>query len=319
MALADALRMIEWKSNCRSGQELISLAQKAAGTRLAVALFGETGVGKEVLARSIHGWSELSKGPFIPVNCSALPGPLAESELFGHVRGAFTGAMRTRAGACFRAREGTLFLDEVADLAPEIQPKLLRFLEDGEIRAVGSDEIQKSNARVICATHKPLSRLVATGQFRRDLYFRLTSIILEIPSIRDRSQDLELLATEFAASHGKQLSPDGLAKIKSHFWPGNVRELKHAIDRAAALSSWDTQELHARDFCFLRSCETDQEVLEIRDLDIHSVNKAVMIRALQRTGGHRGHAAKIMGVARSTFFELMKKYDVVDFGRPGGT
>lgn len=311
--------MTEWKSHCPSGQDLTELAQKAAGTRLAVALFGETGVGKEVLARSIHGWSALRSGPFVPVNCSALPGPLAESELFGHVRGAFTGAMRSRAGACFRAREGTLFLDEVADLAPEIQPKLLRFLEDGEVRSVGSDEIQKSNARVICATHKPLARLVAAGKFRRDLYFRLSSIILEIPPLRDRIADLEALAQQFSAHHGKTLSENGLEKLKRHRWPGNVRELKHAIDRASALASREAQELDASDFHFLQAGETDHETLEIEDLDIHSVHRAVMARALQRSGGHRGHAAKIMGVARSTFFELMKKYDLTDRGRPGGT
>lgn len=306
-----------WDSHSPVGQQALSVARKAAATSLPVLLTGETGVGKEVLARSIHRWSPVHGGPFVPVNCSALPAALAESELFGHLRGAFTSAARSRLGACLLARGGTLFLDEVADLAPETQPKLLRFLENGEVRPVGSDHVQASSARILCATHKPLARLVEQGLFREDLYFRLTSVIIEIPPLRERPEDLASLMDLFALRQRKILSPGARRLLGRHAWSGNVRELKQAIQRAAAFS--EAEVLDESDFALRGQTLRTREVLEVPSLDFRIVQQAVMKKALERSGGHRERAAKMMGIARSTFFELLRRYDVGEGGRPGGT
>src|SRR6185437_13187356 len=183
----------------------------------------ETGTGKEVLAHLLHAWSARASGPFVPINCGALPLSLAESELFGHVKGAFTGAANQRPGALMQAHGGTLFLDEIGDLPLDIQVKLLRFLENGEIRPVGADRPSRADVRLICATHHPLQKLVEEGKFRRDLYYRLASVTLEIPSLRSRPEDVEMLARKFATELGKTISTQALLRLQVHSWPGNVR------------------------------------------------------------------------------------------------
>ncbi|MFL5813985.1 MAG: sigma 54-interacting transcriptional regulator, partial [Bdellovibrionia bacterium] len=182
LALPDQPHSIRpWLTCSESGRKLLWTAKKAAGTPLSLYLAGETGTGKEVLAQLLHAWSDRARGPFIPLHCGALPLSLAESELFGHVKGAFTGAIQQRPGALMQAHGGTLFLDEVGDLPLDIQVKLLRFLENGEIRPVGADQSTRVDVRLICATHHPLRQLVEEGKFRRDLYFRIASVTLEIP------------------------------------------------------------------------------------------------------------------------------------------
>src|SRR3954467_3600220 len=173
------------------------IARKAAATPLSIYLAGETGTGKEVLAHLLHAWSQRAPGPFGPVHGGALPLSLAESELFGHVKGAFTGAVQSRPGALMQAHGGTLFLDEIGDLPLDIQVKLLRFLENGEIRPVGADRASRADVRIVCATHHPLHKLVEEGKFRRDLYYRLASVTIEIPSLRARPDDIHMLATKF--------------------------------------------------------------------------------------------------------------------------
>src|SRR6185312_1888625 len=184
----------------------------------------------------IHAWSERAAGPFVPLHCGALPLSLAESELFGHVMGAFTGATHHRPGALMQAHGGTLFLDEVGDLPLDIQVKLLRFLENGEIRPVGADRPSRADVRLLCATHLPLQQLVDDGKFRRDLYYRLASVTLEIPTLRSRPEDIELLAQRFGADLNRSISARAMLRLKAHRWPGNVRELRHALERASGLA-----------------------------------------------------------------------------------
>jgi DNA-binding NtrC family response regulator len=222
------------------------MARKAATTPLSIYLAGETGTGKDVLAHLVHAWSERASGPFVPLHCGALALSLVESELFGHVKGAFTGAIHQRPGALLQAHGGTLFLDEVADLPMDVQVKLLRFLENGEIRPVGSDHVSRSDVRLVCATHRPLAQLVDEGKFRRDLYYRLASVTIQIPTLRSRPDDIALLADRIAVDLKRRLSPMARARLKTHSWPGNVRELRHAVERACALAGPFTSILASR-------------------------------------------------------------------------
>lgn len=301
-----------WLTQSRSGRKLLWDVHKAAATPLSLYLAGETGTGKEVLAHLIHCWSDRASGPFVPLNCAALSLSLVESELFGHVKGAYTGAHQHRVGALLQAHNGTLFLDEVGDLPPEIQVKLLRFLEDGEIRAVGSDSTSRASVRVVAATHKPLKALVESGQFRRDLYYRLASVTLRIPPLRDRPEDVALLAHGFASESRKTITPDALIRLQSYGWPGNVRELRHAIDRACAFSGREPGLLSDTDLDFLLDEDRAAQVESLPILSIHEMERHLLLKSLRVTRGNRSEAAKLLGVARSTLFEMIKRHGVVN-------
>jgi transcriptional regulator of acetoin/glycerol metabolism len=303
-----------WLTQTQEGRELLWIAKKAAATPLSLYIAGETGTGKEVLAHLLHAWSDRASGPFVPLHCGALALSLAESELFGHVKGAFTGAHHQRAGALMQAHGGTLFLDEVGDLPMDIQVKLLRFLENGEIRPVGADRPSHADARLLCATHQPLLKLVEEGKFRRDLYYRLASVTLEIPSLRSRSDDIELLAHRFANDLGKVLSPQAMLRLQAHRWPGNVRELRHAIERASGLAGPFTPVLAESAFQFLL---TPQNVLQSPEIEtgpavlsLAEMERVMLIKSLKLAKGNRSQAAKILGVARSTLFEMMKRHRI---------
>lgn len=313
-SLPAGFRGVEWKTASPVGAEMLWMIRKSASTSLAIYLEGETGSGKEILARLVHAWSERASGPFIALNCGALPMSLAESELFGHAKGAFTGAIHSRSGALMQAHGGTLFLDEIADLPMDAQVKLLRFLENGEVRAVGSDRTTHSQVRIVCATHQSLAALVESGRFRRDLYYRLTSVAIQIPSLRNRPNDIALLAREFAEAQQKTLSPDAIARLKAHRWPGNVRELRHAIERAAGLAGPFVELLCQEHFAFLmnsRSIEAAPE-LEIGApiLSLYEMERLMLLRALRLCNGHRTEAAKMLGIARSTLFEMLKRHRI---------
>jgi DNA-binding NtrC family response regulator len=303
-----------WISVHPAGRELLWNTRKAAKTPLSVYLAGETGTGKEVLANLIHAWSDRAAGNFVALNCAALSISLVESELFGHVKGAFTGAHQPRPGALLQAHNGTLFLDEIGDLPADIQVKLLRFLEDGEIRAVGSDHTSHASVRVICATHKPLKKLVEEGKFRRDLYYRLASVTLDIPALRHRPEDIRHLATLFASDMGKSLSRQALLRLQAYSWPGNVRELRHAIERASALSSEFSSTLAESAFDFLLTPDaiaTDPSVdWGVPILRLDEMERHLILKALRLTTGNRTEAARILGVARSTLFEMLKRHRI---------
>ncbi|MCC7442085.1 MAG: sigma-54-dependent Fis family transcriptional regulator [Bdellovibrionales bacterium] len=302
-----------WRTRTELGENLLRDSARAARSGLPLYLAGETGTGKEVLARLLHAWSDRASGPFIPLHCGALPLGLADSELFGHVRGAYTGADRSRTGALLQAHGGTLFLDEVGDLPPEIQVKLLRFLENGEIRPLGSDRSSHADVRLLCATHLPLELLVQEGRFRRDLFFRLASVTLRLPALRERPDDIDLLANEYAASGARILSPCALRILRDHDWPGNVRELSHAVGRACGLSESREGMLLAADFSFLEegiSGSEPQSAPLSLPLNLREAERALLLRALRRSRGNRAGAARLLGVARSTLFEMLKRHGV---------
>ncbi len=303
-----------WLTRSVSGRTLLWNSRKAARTPLSIFIHGETGTGKEVIASLLHAWSDRASGPFVPINCAALSLSLVESELFGHVKGAYTGAHQQRPGALLQAHNGTLFLDEIGDLPMDIQVKLLRFLENGEIRPVGSDTTSRASVRVICATHKPLLQLVESGQFRRDLYYRLASVTLTIPALRDRLEDIEFLAHSYAHEFGKTLSPGAIIRLKAYEWPGNVRELRHTVERACAMVGEFSQVIGEENFDFLidpagkpalGACSTAPAILNLYEMERH-----LLLKSLRVTHGNRTEAAKLLGVARSTLFEMLKRHRV---------
>ena len=306
-----------WKTASDSGAELLWTTKKAASTPLSIYIAGETGTGKEVIAALVHAWSERAGAPFVPLHCGALAPSLAESELFGHVKGAYTGAHAQRAGALLAAHGGTLFLDEVGDLSLDLQVKLLRFLENGEIRPVGSDQIRHSDVRVVCATHLPLRKLVDEGKFRRDLYYRLASVTLEIPTLRSRPEDTAMLAREFSAELGKSVSPRALLRLQAYSWPGNVRELRHAVERAAGLAGSLQPILDEEAFTFLFSGDSAEaregyvggELAEGM-LTLGEMERVMLLRSLKLSRGNRADAANLLGVARSTLFEMLKRHRI---------
>lgn len=309
-----------WHTYGETGRDLLAIARRAALTPLAIYVAGETGTGKEILARLLHAWSEHHRGPFVALNCGAVTPSLAESELFGHIRGAFTGADSARTGALMQAHGGTLFLDEVADLPVELQVKLLRFLEDGEVRPVGSDRAVHARVRLICATHKSLASLVKSGHFRKDLFFRLASVTLEIPPLRHRPEDIEGLARVFVAELGRTLSSAAVARLQAHSWPGNARELRHAVERAAGLSEAREGALPASDFDFLLAGEELEATAPGHSgppayvpalLTLDEMERYMLLKALRLSGGHRGQAAKLLGVARSTVFEMVRRHGIL--------
>lgn len=309
---------LPWYTESDCGEALLKNVKRASESRLSIYLNGETGTGKEVLAKMIHQWSDRASGPFVPINCGALPISLAESELFGHTKGAFTGAHRDRPGAFLQAHNGTLFLDEVGDLPAEIQVKMLRFLESGEIRSVGSDRLMHSSVRIICATHQPLEKLVEQGKFRQDLYYRLASVPLEVPSLRIRPEDIRALAQRFAREFDKTLTQSALMYLEGYSWPGNVRELRHTVERAAGLAGREQSLIQEQDFEFLYSgpgFESAQEqnvqsvmpgIFRLKDME-----RILILRALKTASGNRTEAAKVLGVARSTLFEMIKRHRIV--------
>lgn len=224
-------------------QWLLSAARRVALSQIKVLITGESGVGKDVLARYIHAHSSRVKGPFVALNCAGLSEPLLESELFGHVRGSFTGAHRDKVGKLLLANRGTVFLDEVGEMSPRMQALMLRFLENGEVQPVGSDSIvSRSDVRVIAATHRDLPKMVADGQFREDLLYRIKVAHLHVPALRDRTEDIPLLIEHAIARAGATctMSQDALALLQRYPWPGNVRELQNVIEQVVALTNGET-------------------------------------------------------------------------------
>jgi DNA-binding NtrC family response regulator len=303
-----------WLTCSPEGRQLLWTARKAADTPLSIYVAGETGTGKEVIAQLLHSWSPRAAGPFVPLHCGALAVSLAESELFGHVKGAFTGAIHQRPGALMQAHGGTLFLDEIGDLPLDIQVKLLRFLENGEIRPVGADRPSRAEVRLLCATHHPLLKLVEEGKFRRDLYYRLASLTLEIPPLRSRPEDVELLASRYSGELGRSLSAQALLRLQAHSWPGNVRELRHAVERACGLAGPFSPVLDEEHFEFLLTAENVTRAPELElgapVLSLEEMERVLLLRALGLSRGNRARAAKILGVARSTLFEMLKRHRI---------
>ena len=317
--VADPGRILEQSRDART-QELRRRAEAVAQTDTPVLVLGETGTGKEQLARAIHAWSQQADQPFVALNCAAMARDLVESELFGHAKGAFTGASGRRLG-CFRtAHRGTLLLDEVGELSLELQAKLLRVLQEGHVTPVGSDKEVEVDTRVLAATNLDLAAAVAEGRFREDLYYRLNVFPLELPPLRERMEDFdEICATvleDVCARVGRTLpriGSDGMAKLRRHAWPGNLRELSNVLERALILCSGpeigaEELDLPALQRRLLRSGKPESG--ELRTLA--EVEREHILNALEHTNGKvygAGGAARILGIKPTTLQSRIKKYE----------
>ncbi len=298
-------------------REIFALIRKVTNSSSSVLVTGESGTGKEVVARTIHDLGNRADQPFVPINCTAIPEGLLESELFGHVRGAFTGAHTTKQGLFEKADGGTLFVDEIGDMNLALQGKLLRVLQDREVRAVGGTEATKVNVRIIAATNKDPATEMEAGRFREDLYYRLNVIPLYIPPLRERPQDVPPLAKSFVIKHSsnrtRRISSSGLQYLTTFPWKGNARELENVIERALALS--DVTELDPEDLLLdptardgretspamlTRAAAEDQ--LTLRELEFRYIDEIMRI-----TGGNKVHAAKILGVDRKTLYRRAER------------
>jgi two-component system response regulator AtoC len=311
-------------------RDLLEVASRVARHSTTVLITGESGTGKEVLARAIHRMSPRSERSFTAINCAAIPEHLLESELFGHMRGAFTGATADRAGLFELAHEGTLLLDEIGDLPIDLQAKLLRALEEGEIRRVGGREPKRVDVRVIAATAKPLEQAVEHGEFRSDLFYRLNVVRLHIPPLRERPEDVPALLTHFARQaaqrlgHPVSVTPTALAALASHAWPGNVRELRNAVERAAVLGGEGP--LDPKSFAIGNGHRNGTDgayangghgaatngsngTLDLKT-QVEAVERRAIQRALEASGGNRRQAASLLGISLRTLFYKMRRLPV---------
>ena len=266
-----------------------------AANRATVLIRGETGTGKEVIARGVHDNSDVSSEPFIAVNCTALTDSLLESELFGHVKGSFTGATGSRKGYFELAGKGTIFLDEIGDTSPDFQTKLLRVLQERQFYPVGGEEPRSTKARVIGATHRPIERLIEEGRFRGDLYFRLKVVEINVPPLRERPGDIQIIATallgkirEETGRDVRRISDEALLRLQHHPWPGNVRELENALMRAAIVARGT---VIGADHLILESHDTDVE-----DVTLKAAIRLHVHRVLDRVGGDQESAAELLGI-----------------------
>ncbi len=290
--------------------EVFKLVAKVAANRSNVLVIGESGTGKELVARAIHSESGRRDKPFVAVNCAAIPEALLESELFGHVRGAFTTAVADKPGLFEEANHGTLFLDEVGDLAIPLQAKLLRAIESGETKRVGSNTTTRVDVRILAATNKSLPEMVKEGTFREDLYFRLNVVTIETPALRDRKDDIPLLAEHFLAIQGQAngkrilgIAPETLELLMDYPWPGNVRELAHVIERAIALSG---KPLLLPDD--LPPYVRKEHGKRLRSLE--EVERDYILEVLKETRGQRQQAAEILHIDRKTLQRKMQAYKI---------
>ncbi|MBA3521392.1 MAG: sigma-54-dependent Fis family transcriptional regulator [Gemmatimonadales bacterium] len=304
-------------SESRAMRDLLELASRVARHNTTVLITGESGTGKEVIARAIHRMSPRSERGFTAINCAAIPEQLLESELFGHTKGSFTGANADRAGLFDLADGGTLLLDEIGELSPGLQAKLLRVLEEGEIRRVGGRESRKVDVRVLAATARPLEQAVENGSFRADLFYRLNVVRLHLPPLRERPDDVPALLAHFARQaaqrlgHPVSVTPAALTALTHHSWPGNVRELRNAVERAAVLGGGGP--LDSKDFSLANGtgghangATAANGALDLKS-QVEVVERKAILRALEASGGNRRQAAVLLGVSLRTLFYKMRR------------
>jgi DNA-binding NtrC family response regulator len=314
----------------RPMERLFQLLETVAPTNSTILVTGETGTGKEVVARAIHHNSSRRVHRFVALNCSAIPETLLEAELFGHVRGAFTGAVGNRQGRLEQAHKGTLFLDEVGTMSAALQMKLLRVLQEREFERVGDSHTIKVDVRVIGATNSDLARLVAEGQFREDLYYRLNVIPVQLPPLRERREDIPLLVQHFLArfeadrnanvkapSQKLTVSQEAMRRLMAYAWPGNVRQLENAVERAVAFAAGRSQidvldlpaEVQQAQEAVAASTVTLPEAGMDLDAFVANIERELIQRSLERTGGNKGQAARLLNLKRTTLVEKLKRFD----------
>jgi two-component system NtrC family response regulator len=290
------------------------MIERVASANVTVMLLGASGTGKELLARGLHEASDRAARPFVAINCAAIPETLLESELFGHEKGAFTGAIKMTPGKIEQAEGGTLFLDEVGDIPLALQVKLLRFLQERVVERIGGRKTIPVDTRIVCATHQNLETMIAEGRFREDLYYRLAEIVVRIPALAERPGDAVLLARHFAARFARELNPqvkglgaDALAAIDGWSWPGNVRELENRIKRAVILA--DGKLVSAADLDLDTGAEAEETIASLRAAREAADQQAIR-RAMARSDGNVSSAARILGISRPTLYDLMKTYNL---------
>jgi len=310
--------------NSPAFRQLLNTAQLVAATRASVLITGESGCGKENLARYLHLHSPLANKPFIAVNCANLPENLVESELFGHRRGAFSNAMSDRDGLVRTAHNGTLFLDEIGELPLTAQAKLLRFLENGEILPLGCDHPLQVNVRIIAATNCDLEQMVKTGRFRADLFYRLQVVPMEIPPLRERAGDIVLLTEHFVKQAANKhdlpsiaFSAEAHRVMRSYPWPGNIRELKNLCERLTILCHGQREPLGA-DNLPLNLREKKMTLASKASLSLERNERDMILHALEQCKGNRTHAAKMLGITRYTLLYRIKKHFPSEAGLPAG-
>jgi two-component system NtrC family response regulator len=302
-------------------RKVFALVQRVAATDATVLITGENGSGKELVAHAIHAAGARHAGPFVPINCGAIPEQLLESELFGHERGAFTDAYRTREGKLELAEGGTIFLDEIAELPTHLQVKLLRFLQDKIVERVGGREPRRVDARVVAATNRDLKAAIADGRFREDLFYRLSVVNIQVPPLRERGDDLRLLAEyflEFYAKHHKRrirgFTQATLRALQAHAWPGNVRELENRVQRAVILA----QDAYVRPADLELETAPEETPLSLQDAR-DEAERRLLVDALTRNAGNITRAARDIKVSRPTFHDLLNKHGIeaARFRHPG--
>lgn len=288
--------------------------ERVANTNVSVMLLGASGTGKELLARGLHDASDRAGGAFVAINCAAIPETLLESELFGHEKGAFTGAIKTTEGKIEQAHGGTLFLDEVGDIPLPLQVKLLRFLQERVIERVGSRKSIAVDTRIVCATHQNLESMIGEGRFREDLFYRLAEMVVRIPGLAERPGDAVLLAKAFLSRFAREMNPaikgfapDALSAIDAWAWPGNVRELENRVKRAVIMA--DGKLISADDLDLVSGGVEDAQALNIKSAREAADRKAIR-HALARSEGNISSTAKLLGISRPTLYDLLKQYDL---------
>ena len=288
--------------------------EKVAPSDATVLVLGESGTGKELIARSVHSLGGRADGRFVAINCAAIPENLLESELFGYEKGAFTGAAKQTPGKIEMAHGGTLFLDEVGDMPMALQAKMLRFLQERVIERVGGRQEIPVDVRVICATHKDLPQLAREGDFREDLYYRISEIAIRIPALREREGDTLLLARVFLEKYSQQMgkqqhrfSKDALAAIEAYPWPGNVRELENRVKRAVIMA--EHKQISASDLELGGAGTDDTRTFNLREIREQAERQAI-VRAMSHVGGKISQASELLGVSRPTMYDLIKKYNL---------
>jgi DNA-binding NtrC family response regulator len=290
-------------------QEVFRLIQRTAASDKPVLIQGESGTGKELVSRAIHKASPLADKPLVVVNCAALPDQLLESELFGHVKGAFTGAVATKQGLFEIADGGTLFIDEFGEMSGALQVKLLRVLEDGSMRRVGSVTERKVKVRVIAATNRDLESEVKAKNFREDLYYRINVLGIDLPPLRNRNGDIELLAKKFADDFS--IDEKVMDKITNYSWPGNVRQLQNAIERAKVLAEEDQIELKNLPSAILESQSVSVSTVEASNgSDLETLNKLHVLQTYERFEKNKTKTAKALGINRRSLYRLLEKFDI---------
>jgi DNA-binding NtrC family response regulator len=297
--------------------QAVDSAKKAAASKATVLLLGESGTGKELVARAIHGWSERREKPFVAINCVGLSKELLESELFGHEKGAFTGAHQQKKGKMELADGGTVFLDEVGDITPELQTKLLRFLQEREFERVGGTKPIRVDVRIIAATNRDLDGDVKQGRFREDLFYRLNVVPVNLPPLRERKEDIPDLAKFFLERFSKEtkknfseITPDALQKLSAHDWPGNVRELGNVIERAVVLDYGPKLSLADLPSRITGAAQADPAAELSYHEAVDAARRELVRKALAQADGNRTEAAKILGLHKTHLFRLLKSLGI---------